>query len=392
LNAVVDARLPSLTALRGIAAMCVLLHHVTGHLLPALGDDLAGITAFFQRSYLWVDFFFVLSGFLLTWLYGASVGIGRPARAYLGFLRARFARIYPLHLVTLFAMLGLNLAMVAAEIRTRGLDAYLAGENFAALRFYGNETVATFIQHLTLLHALNIEGYTSWNGPAWSIGSEWIAYILFPLLVLPAVRGSRAAVACSVGVAIAVLATLEHTFGGSLDLGGVWGTIRCLCGFTVGAAAARALQSGRFPALMRSDGIFATAAVAVVLVLHLEVSPTLVILPFGFLVLAGAANTGAFARGLNHSVLTWLGERSYAIYMVHWVVLVAVGWLWRGVFHEDLGSSFGPVAEGFAVAAFLVVVLLLAELSWRWVEVPWRRRLRGAKAATVPLASRQTPG
>jgi peptidoglycan/LPS O-acetylase OafA/YrhL len=373
-----------LTALRGIAAICVLLHTLTGFLLPKLGDDLAGITAFFQRSYLWVDFFFVLSGFLLTWLYGASVGFGRPVSAYVGFLRARFARIYPLHVVTLFAMLGLNLLMVAAEIRTRGLDTYLAGENFAALRFYGNNTVATFIQHLMLLHSLNIEGYTTWNDPAWSIGSEWIAYVLFPLLVLPAARWPAAAVAGSAAVAVGVLAALEHTFGGSLDLGGVWGTIRCLCGFTIGTAAARALRSGRTPALMHSDAAFATGAIAVVLVLHLEVPPTLAILPFGFLVLAGAANTGGFARGLNHSLLSWLGERSYAIYMVHWVVLAAATWLWRGLFHEDLGSSFGPVAEGFTVAAYLVVVLLLAELSWRWVEVPWRRRLRGAKAAPVP--------
>jgi peptidoglycan/LPS O-acetylase OafA/YrhL len=375
-----SVRLPSLTALRGIAAMCVLLHHATGFLLPTLGDDLAGTTAFFRRSYLWVDFFFILSGFLLTWLYSTSVGFGYSARAYGGFLRARFARIYPLHFATLFAMLGVNLAMVAAEIRSTGLDVYLAGENFAALRFYGNDTVATFIQHLLLVHALNVEGYTSWNGPAWSIGSEWVAYVLFPLLVMPAVRWSGVAVVCSVGVAMGGLVALEHAFGGSLDLGGVWGTLRCLCGFTVGAAVARALRSGRAPALIRSDAAFATAAFAVVLILHLEVPPTMAILPFGFLVLAGAANTGAVARGLDHSLLSWLGERSYSIYMIHWLVLVAARWLWQGIFQEELGASFGPFAEGVTVAAYLVVVLVLAELSWRWVEVPWRRRLRGNTA------------
>lgn len=383
MNFAQDAKLPSLTALRGIAATCVLFHHLTGHLLPELGAELAGSTAFFLRSYLWVDFFFVLSGFLLAWLYGTRVGLERPPHAYLVFLRARFARIYPLHLVTLLAMLGVNLAMVAAEIRSSGLDAYLAGENFAALRFHGNDTVATFIQHLLLLHALNVEGYTSWNGPAWSIGSEWIAYVLFPLLVLPASRWSRAAVLCSVAVAILGLVVLERAFGGSLDLGGLWGTLRCLCGFMIGAAVARLLRSGQAPKLLRSDAAFATAALTVVLMLHLEVSPTLAILPFGFLVLAGAMNTGFVAHGFDHALMTWLGERSYAIYMVHWVVLVAARWLWQGVFREDLGSSFGLLETGLAVLVYLAVVLLFAELSWRWVEAPWRRRLRGATAVSV---------
>ena len=92
----------TLTPLRGIAAVLVVLFHSQIFFYPLAGSW-AG--SFLARGWLWVDFFFVLSGFILCHVYGEAFrdGIRRPV--YLAYLRARFARVYPLHFITVFWVL-----------------------------------------------------------------------------------------------------------------------------------------------------------------------------------------------------------------------------------------------------------------------------------------------
>jgi peptidoglycan/LPS O-acetylase OafA/YrhL len=371
----VEERVPGLTALRGIAALCVLLHHFTGFLLPATGEALARWTGCFARSYLWVDFFFLLSGFLLAHLYRDHVGFGKPFRAYGAFLRARLARIYPLHLVTLLATVALALAMVAAEIRNAGIDAYVA--NHRAGSFYGNDSVPGLVRHLLLLQTLNAGGYTDWNGPAWSIGAEWIAYVLFPVLVLPAVRWPRAAVLAVAPAAAAGVVALAAAFDGSLDVAGLYGTARCLCEFAIGVALAE-LHRARFAArVLRSDAALAAAAVAVVAVLHLDVAAPWALPAFAALLLAAANGRGTLVRALESRPALWLGAISYSVYMIHWPLLSGARWLWNGLRGEELGASWSLATSFAVVAAAVAAVLLLGTAVYRWFELPWRRRLRG---------------
>src|SRR4051812_1010229 len=96
------------TALRGVAALLVVLFHYRTILGPAFNMD--GYTSFLAKSYLWVDFFFILSGFILCHVYGTRPGENQ--RSMLEFLQARLARIYPLHLATLTLLVSFQ-AIVA---------------------------------------------------------------------------------------------------------------------------------------------------------------------------------------------------------------------------------------------------------------------------------------
>src|SRR4051812_26735215 len=85
------------TALRGVAALFVVIYHFVPQLRPTL--DVDSYTHALSRGPLWVDFFFILSGYILCYVYAVRPGTGR--RAATEFLWARIARIYPLHLATL---------------------------------------------------------------------------------------------------------------------------------------------------------------------------------------------------------------------------------------------------------------------------------------------------
>ena len=127
-----------------------------------------------REGYLAVDMFFVLSGFVISHVYKESFAKECTARRYSDFLKARIARIYPLHLV----MLMVFLAAVALERAA----IYLAGGSIEpVVPLTGDRSVAGLFANLAMLQGLWARGL-SWNSPAWSISLEFIAYLLFPLL------------------------------------------------------------------------------------------------------------------------------------------------------------------------------------------------------------------
>src|SRR6478609_4625992 len=101
----------ALTSLRGVAAMAVLLFHLRHEFGPAIDPD--RFTHFLERSYLFVDFFFVLSGFVIALSYGHIFSRAIAKRDYGNFLVKRLARIYPLHIVMLFGFVLSEVAKYA---------------------------------------------------------------------------------------------------------------------------------------------------------------------------------------------------------------------------------------------------------------------------------------
>ena len=103
-----DNQIRSLTSLRGIAALIIVVHHFSYYALPQLGVMLSVYSYFFQNGYLAVDLFFILSGFIMTHVYLDRFSAGVSKSTYWQYLRARFARIYPLHLFTLLVLVGVQ--------------------------------------------------------------------------------------------------------------------------------------------------------------------------------------------------------------------------------------------------------------------------------------------
>ncbi len=196
--------LANLTPLRGIAALIVLLFHFD----LFWGGPFAGTlfatdtTLFIKKGYLLVDFFFVLSGFIMCHVYGASFLSSVSRSGFWQFMKARFARIYPLHIFTLLWAILLFAAILYTNFPLNDREKSV---------FNGWAIPA----HVVMLQAMGVyPGYT-WNAPSWTISVEWWMYVLFPFLYGPVSRltnWGRVAVLAGLLGGYAVLVYVLNTF------------------------------------------------------------------------------------------------------------------------------------------------------------------------------------
>jgi peptidoglycan/LPS O-acetylase OafA/YrhL len=210
------ADLRPLTALRFAAARWVAVY--------TFWPNLAGApqTAVVAKGYLGVELFFVLSGFILSHVYLQAAGEKRFS--YRGFLWARIARVYPLHLATLIGVGGLA---AAALIAGMSVDANVL-------------SWSSLPANLLMLHAWGLAPVAGWNHPSWSISAEWFAYLCFPLFAFVFWRLRDKPVAAVVGTA-AFLTVLyfvfEQTAGFPLTEATIrWGALRIVPCFALGCA------------------------------------------------------------------------------------------------------------------------------------------------------------
>ena len=157
-------RLDSLTGVRIFAAVWVMLLHfrtvddVTTFRYPL-------IDGLILHGNLGVDLFFVLSGFILSHVYFEQFRNRVRGGAYQSFISFRFARLYPVHLVTFLIMM----ALYVAQLVVAGRSSVEVPQRYSAM---------SIVQSLTMTHAWWGQDTTP-NIPAWSISSEWFAYLLF---------------------------------------------------------------------------------------------------------------------------------------------------------------------------------------------------------------------
>jgi len=343
-----------LTAARGVAAWYVVLYHVresVGGRLPAPVIEL------FAKGYLAVDFFFILSGFVIWLNYGPLLR-ERGWRAVPPFLGRRIARIYPLHLLMLAAATGFALVCLATG---RGMPAGFAWE--------------TLPLHLLLVQNMGLTGALGWNVPAWSISCELAAYLLFPLI----------AVGCdwrrlSSGVLLALSALLMLALSGLfLALGKPLlgndiphlGLPRGLLEFGLGTiAAALWLRWRAAPAL---PALAAASCAAGGFAAYAAGAPETLALPFALdaLVLLLALTAGG-RTVTGGRVIHWLGEISYATYLAHALLFL----LFKMAFVRDPNDVPLPL-----LGLFLLLVLGVSAMLYHGFELPaqrWMNR-RGPK-------------
>jgi len=355
------AQLDSLTGLRILAAVWVMLHHFRD-VTPTKTWSFPLIDGFILHGGRYgVDLFFVLSGFILSHVYFEQFREGISRAGFRSFLSYRFARLYPVHIVTFLMMVVLFVgALLSTGISSTDSNRY---------------SVWTFLATLTMTHAWWAAGMgpttdtvgatltltPTPNVPAWSISAEWFAYLLFPVLCLVIARLRVAPVLFVVaGCGLAVV--WEELTGHLL--------IRVMAGFLVGMAAYRlahhSTKLARIPAL-------GVVIVALIVLWTMITDPPRVeigILLFAALVLALTSERDWFGRMLSRRTMVYLGEVSYAVYMVHWIVRVAVRQT------AEKAGVLDTIPPGLIVATYIVVTVLAAIALYHFVERPWRRRLR----------------
>uniref|UniRef100_UPI0007819222 acyltransferase family protein n=1 Tax=Aureimonas sp. AU12 TaxID=1638161 RepID=UPI0007819222 len=346
--------LKPLTSLRGIAAAMVVVYHYTGGFLPAI--DIGPSTGLVARGYLFVDLFFVLSGFVMAHAYSAAFDRRVGLAAWGGFVRARLARVYPLHVVILFGFLGLETAKwLATHV------GYSVGTPF-------NEasTAGQFALNLLLLQTSGLLAFPTWNGPAWSIGAEFLVYLAFPFVSVAILRSGRILRAGIAVAAVALLLAISEG-GANLDQTARLGALRCLAEFTLGMLAYR-LYAETAVARFAGTPAVVGAAAATLLALHFEAPDILVPLGFTAVILLVAANRGAAARLLSAPWLVTLGLVSYSVYMVHYLLLEIVDLASRILTGGRVGDGLGVAPSLLVFAAMVAAVLAISVQLHRRVE------------------------
>lgn len=359
------SELVALTSLRGIAALLVMAHHFIFVLLEKMGRVLP--SHLFLKSYLWVDLFFLLSGFVLAYVYQAQFSQTVVRGDYGRFMRARFARIYPLHLF----MLGLFVMLELAQWLM--VHAHIAGADRLVPPFGGGETPITLLTNLLLLQTFHWGAY--WNQPAWSIGAEWLIYFAVPWLIYFFLRASIAVQALAAAAALLALSSIEYHFG---DLGlqfAGWPMLpRCLGEAMLGMIAYNCYRHGTFARVAGPNAVLPLLMLNMLL-LALPIPAVMSVFGFFWLVLSAARVKADSGQLLAWPPLIYLGKISFSVYMLHWFVLELLRVASLYFTGKPLPQNLNLIEEFAVFFAASLVVLLLAPLLYRFVEIPWRRRL-----------------
>ncbi|MBS1663990.1 MAG: acyltransferase [Bacteroidetes bacterium] len=377
-----SAYLSTLTPLRGVAAVLVLVFHSQTFIHPLVSSH---VTLLMQKGWLWVDFFFVLSGFILFHVYGETFRQRVERYAYLQYLRARFARVYPLHFFTLFWVLAVGALILANPI------AHPLWNRFFHFIF----DVKTVPASLVMLQAMHLFPTAPLNTVSWSLSTEWWMYLLFPLLTPLLAVSSRKqrliwllAIAGLFGL---VKYWLVPEFGmhlwqrqsASLNTINDFAFFRCMAGFALGMLTCRWFQEGSGKGWLSRDIVFWAVVSALLLSMHFDGNELITVALFPFLILAAAYNHSGVYRLLAARPAQRLGDWSFSIYMVH----MPIFFTYRGL-APFLGM---PVPEGFVsqhpnygigwlcCLLFLIVTLVAASLTFQYVEVPARSYFNGKK-------------
>jgi peptidoglycan/LPS O-acetylase OafA/YrhL len=370
-----DARptIPPLTSLRFFAAAVVVAFHFDP-------DRFANLPSFLQSwietGYEAVTFFYVLSGFVLSYVY-TSAGAARRTWRLRDFFVARFGRLFPAYYVSLLVALP-----------------FFAGSAFV----WGEQSLKDFAVHGVLvvssLQAWWPPAALAWNPPGWSVSVEWFMYATFPLLlwatrfVSPGrfLAGSYMLVVCVAAFRVYVMTPLAEDEAGMWPEFAQFFPIFHLPQFIFGAALGRVHLLGPRPSPAFAGWMCVAGAVGLMIVfadvdeLSLRVRSNAVLVIFFGMLIMGAAQTGHFARdALSLRPLIFLGNISYSIYALH--APISFWWEWLGP--QAFGIRLPNVLE---FSMYFALVVGASALCFVFVETPLRRRIRRWGAAKSPPA------
>lgn len=350
-----------LESLRGIAALFVVMHHSS----PISYSSILGNNPFFIRGDFLVDFFFVLSGFVIAYSYSDRI----TDRASLGyFTKKRFFRLYPLHLLTLLLFVMIAFAQHIGSTR------YGIGDPTGS----SPDNLQAFVSNLFLIHSLT-ENELTFNGLSWSISVEFIMYIYFGLITLFSSRRTIIII-CIATILLSAIPLLVHS-----ERTGVMQTAiyRGTYAFPLGMLLFY-FYNWKKVAVSNWLVYYSLALALISIWFGGTIQAVIPPLVFGLLILSLLySKESRFKTWLLRPTLVYLGTISYGIYMIH----LAVWWVMNQGIRFGLGTGtrvesrsgqtildLSPVEGFFWVVVGLVIIVAAASASYRYIERPFMRR------------------
>lgn len=335
--------IPSLTAIRGVAAVAVVVHHQTLFFRFNEWTHPFTLISTLFMGYTGVDLFFVLSGFILTKIY-----LTLQPRGWGRFFLRRLLRLYPLHL-SILAFMALG-SLCSIGLAPHKLDWHMLAWSASLLGpFVGL-------------------GPKLWNNVSWSISVELVCYIGFPVGVMLL----RGAPNWLLGLALAGIAALtwyvhlihpESWVGlGALQRGG--------SDFALGAVTGL-LATRVTPSKSLAWGLELLGA-GLILWGMLSMQPPFIPLGAATLIFALNAQKGPLNALLTFRPLVYLGDISFSLYLLQFVVFFGLFAYWPlAHYPQQLYPAWAP-AFILHELGYFAVLILLSSLTYRWIEQPCR--------------------
>ena len=358
-----------LTGIRFFLALWVVIFHQHFFWLSQFPNPFPVII---RTGFLAVGFFFVLSGFVLSYNY--SLGENWSWKNVAKFGIARFARIYPAYCV--------GLLLIAPAVL------YPLLRQFSLAKFGKALIVAAL--NLTLMQAWVPGTALSWNGPGWSLSAEAFFYCCFPFLGVTLWKLSRPSSIVIAGLLVWVgsvifpfLVPLMSPLSFTLSTADrfwfnliAYNPLLHLPQFCMGIIVGRTyhlLRSKNSILLGRGYCLYVPAILleGMAISLYSSLGGSFFVLQNGLLlplhsliILGFAAGGGTLARLLSVRPLVFLGNASYALYILHVPVSVWMGYIGKRLFSTTLEESGG------ATALYIVVVVCLSSIVFKLIEEP----------------------
>ncbi|WP_339490130.1 acyltransferase [Pseudomonas rhizophila] len=353
-----EQRFHSLDSFRGLMAISVMLYHlrVSGSFTEWL---------LFRHAEVFVSFFFVLSGFVLTHAYGSSVKFN-----FRKFFISRTFRLLPLHLFMLGVFILLECGRYWAA--QKGMD-------FNNAPFSGKFAPSEILPNALLLQSwTHLTNPLSFNYPSWSISIEYYTYMIFALIVCIAF-GIRTWIWATVMLLALALMYAGNTF---FTIESLRGLAYFFTGCLAYAVYLRLPQPSRAQTWLLSTLEVAAVTVALIFVINDFAGKQLWASPlFAVIVVIFAFDRGAVSRLLTGRGFGFLGKLSYSIYLTHAAVLFCVVSAFM-VAKKIVGVDIAPVIDGTRyldlgnvllnnLIALLVTgsVVLVSMFTYRYVEM-----------------------
>ncbi len=378
--------IPSLTPLRGIAATLVVFFHYHIFIAPLTMPE----NFMISKLYLMVDLFFVLSGFIMSHVYGEWFKRKIEKEKILQFIKARFARIYPLHIFTFF-YLFMWIIYMKSQIVFEQTPVIIQN-------IFDNSVIFGI---LTLTHAWGTHMEATWNTASWSISVELFLYILFPFIVWIMNRQQYfIKIVLAIGALMSLFylsyviepkwieeITTQRQFTpeqlkyrplNTIDIITGFALLRGACSFIFGMITYEVYKNRIWKQMLKNGYWFLVIWAGLFLFWFKDLLPDPLAIPvFSLLVLQAAYAEGHLRKILNGRIFKYLGDISYSIYMVHIPIILTVFIvsLIRG------GMPLPPDKIDFSqnwIGALIlyIIVIFVAAITYRFIEKPARNKLR----------------